>query len=509
MEPIVRQDGTSLLRSVSHNSGYEIPVQDCEGEALQIARTPSQPTMFGQTSGSLTAASSSSTLLALGTEPSGSGSGIGSLRGVGNGNRGRREEYSGGGDDIDDDTNTNPFAALIAAFAPSRSWYTRINSGMGSGDDATDAGNGLPMPAMLRQRKWGVWSLKRLLRFDGIDENPYALVTFYFFMNLGLTIFNKIILKFFNFRFPWLLTAVHSIGSYLGCVYIIKVARTVKPEVPLTAPRDQLIVLLFSVLYNVNIAVSTITLDMVSLAFHQIVRSTNPAVTILLEWMFLSKWKNGVGFDIFSSLSLVIIGVGLATIGDYEFTAIGFIATFFGTVLSAVKGITTNTLLAGNGLKFHPIELVWHMSWLSFLQCIAISFCTGEMGRFFVFWGKLRAAAVERAAAAGTGVAFPASAVGMYSNIYWLYFALVMNGAMAFFLNYVSFTANKKVGALSIAVAGNVKQAMSLGLSVWIFGYVISLVNGMGILMTLIGGAWYSMIGVNKKKAKQATEQAK
>ncbi|TPX73793.1 hypothetical protein CcCBS67573_g04939 [Chytriomyces confervae] len=336
-----------------------------------------------------------------------------------------------------------------------------------------------------RMRVSGLWSVKRLFRFEGIAENPYALVVFYFFLNLGLTIFNKVILKFFNFNFPWLLTAIHSLGSYLGCIVIIKVVGAVTPEVPLNNRKDQIIVLLFSALYTVNIAVSNISLNMVSLAFHQIVRSTNPAVTIGLERMFLGKWKDGVGYDIFSSLSMVILGVGLATLGDYEFTASGFIATFFGVILSAIKGIATNTLLAGNGLKFHPIELLWRMSGLSCIQCLFISISTGEVAAFRAFLGN-------RNATGGSTV---------YSNLHWLYLALAMNGAMAFFLNYVSFSANKKVGALSIAVAGNVKQVMSLGLSVWIFGYVLSLVKGMGILMTLVGGAWYSMIGVNKKKA--------
>jgi hypothetical protein len=57
---------------------------------------------------------------------------------------------------------------------------------------------------------------------------------------------------------------------------------------------------------------------------------------------------------------------------------------------------------------------------------------------------------------------------------------LVANGVVAFGLNFVSFLTNRRVGALSIAVASNVKQSMIILLSVWIFGYVISGVNGMG-----------------------------
>jgi hypothetical protein len=37
-----------------------------------------------------------------------------------------------------------------------------------------------------------------------------------------------------------------------------------------------------------------------------------------------------------------------------------------------------------------------------------------------------------------------------------------MNGAIAFGLNVVSFTANKKTGALTMSVAANVKQVLTI-----------------------------------------------
>ncbi|KAJ3064806.1 UAA transporter [Podochytrium sp. JEL0797] len=331
---------------------------------------------------------------------------------------------------------------------------------------------------------------KHLVQLD----SPVFLVAMYFLLNLGITIYNKVILKFFHFNFPWLLTAIHSLLSYAGCFLAFKVFKSSSPTIPLTSRKDQLAVLLFSFLYTINIAVSNISLNIVSLPFHQIVRSTNPAVTIAMEYVLLAKWRNGVGMDVFMSLFVVIFGVGLATLGDYEFTLLGFLITFLGTILSSLKGISTNILLAGNGLTFPPLELLYRMSGLSFLQCLAISYSTGELARFATLMATLQQGRVE-AGVEGHGVI-------VWLNPVWLVLALGVNGTMAFWLNFVSFSANKKVGALSIAVAGNVKQAMSLGLSVWIFGYVISAVNGVGILLTLGGGAWYSMIGV-AKKAKQ------
>ena len=68
----------------------------------------------------------------------------------------------------------------------------------------------------------------------------------------------------------------------------------------------------------------------------------------------------------------------------------------------------------------------------------------------------------------------------LISSITKLHLALLFNGLLAFMLNYVSFTANKRTSALSMTVAGNVKQAMSIGLSVFLYSYVVSFLNGIG-----------------------------
>ena len=68
------------------------------------------------------------------------------------------------------------------------------------------------------------------------------------------------------------------------------------------------------------------------------------------------------------------------------------------------------------------------MSPLAFVQCVFVALLSGELER-------VRAASAREM---GLGRAM----------------ALLTNGALAFALNVVSFTANKKVGALSMTVAG-------------------------------------------------------
>ncbi|KAI8833912.1 hypothetical protein BC829DRAFT_407475 [Chytridium lagenaria] len=267
-------------------------------------------------------------------------------------------------------------------------------------------------------------------------DNPHFIVVVYFLLNLSMTMYNKVIMKLFHFNFPWLLTAIH---TFLSCI----------------GPKrhDVITILMFSVLYTVNIAVSNVSLNMVSLPFHQVVRSTNPAVTLALESVFFGK--KIANQNVYLSLMMVIAGVALATLGEYEFSIPGLLMTLLGVLLSSLKGICTNRLLVGT-LHFHPLDLLRRMSGLATLQCLLVAWWSGELSAFQRFISPM----------------------------------MVTIGVSI---------ASDGVRTLSMTVAGNVKQSMTIALSVWVFGYIITVPNGLGILLTLTGGAWYSSIGLSRR----------
>ena len=149
------------------------------------------------------------------------------------------------------------------------------------------------------------------------------------------------------------------------------------------------------------------------------------------------------------SLLPVIAGVGFTTYGDYYFTYWGLVLTLFGTFLASLKTIVTNLLQngipqrrlpvgdkttarmigrTGTGIKLHPLDLLGRMSPLAFIQCVVYGWASGELDGVRRF-----------------------GATHMDSR---RLFALCINGMIAFGLNVVSFTANKKSGPVSISVAG-------------------------------------------------------
>lgn len=73
---------------------------------------------------------------------------------------------------------------------------------------------------------------------------------------------------------------------------------------------------------------------MVSVPFHQIMRSTCPIATIMIyRWMYARTYSTAT----YLSMIPLIFGVVLATVGDYYFTLIGFLLTLLGVILASIK----------------------------------------------------------------------------------------------------------------------------------------------------------------------------
>lgn len=78
--------------------------------------------------------------------------------------------------------------------------------------------------------------------------------------------------------------------------------------------------------------------------------------------------------------------------------------------------------------RLHPLSLLHLLSPLAFIECVILAYLSGELDRVRHY------AAREMTASKAV--------------------ALLLNGCLAFGLNVVSFSANKKVGAVSMTVAG-------------------------------------------------------
>lgn len=173
------------------------------------------------------------------------------------------------------------------------------------------------------------------------------------------------------------------------------------------------------------------------------------------------------------SLVPIIFGVGLSTYGDYYFTITGFVLTTLGVLLAALKTVVSNRLMTAS-LKLPAMEILLRMSPLAAVQSVLYALGTGEFGRFMTFAQE-----------------------GKLSNALML--VLLGNGALAFLLNISSFQTNKIAGALTLTVAGNLKQTLTILLGIVLFNVKVGPCNGVGMFIVVCGAAWYSKVELDSK----------
>ncbi|KAL8832749.1 MAG: hypothetical protein Q9191_000086 [Dirinaria sp. TL-2023a] len=313
----------------------------------------------------------------------------------------------------------------------------------------------------------------------------YVYLGLYFALNLALTMYNKVVLG--KFAFPWLLTTIHTGIASIGCYILL-----LKGQFSLTrlTRQENLLLFAFSMLYTVNIAISNVSLwvahneephkcgeltvnvhrAMVSLPFHQTLRSTCPMVAVLI---YRVHYRRRYATATYLSLIPLVLGVSLATYGDYYFTPGGFFLSLLGVILASLKTVASNRLMTGN-LALPALELLLRMSPLASLQSLVYSMSTGEARKFVAFVG-----------------------VGDLTTGHCL--ALTGNGILAFLLSVASLYTNKLAGALTMTVCANLKQCLTVLLGILIFNVRVGVLNGYGMLITLVGAAVYSKVELDSK----------
>jgi len=304
--------------------------------------------------------------------------------------------------------------------------------------------------------------------------------------NVGITLLNKAAFQTVDFKYPYFLSFVHMVCNAMGSQFVFASLAKDKAynrtgfiqRLLGDINRNQLddmgrrYMLGFSVIFSLNIAIGNVSLNNVSVNFNQVMRSLVPAVTIIMG-LFLKKH---ISMNRIFAVIPIVIGVAMACFGDMEITAKGFVYTSCCVFLAALKVVASGEMLTGP-LKQHPVDLLANMAPLAMVQCLILSFATGEvreiMSRPEIF----------------TSIC-PTTVV-------------IVTGLFSFSLNICSLMANKLTSPLTLCIVANVKQVLMIAISTVVFGTQITPLNGCGIVVVLIGSARYSYVSLMEKMEKQ------
>ncbi|XP_073387669.1 UDP-galactose transporter 1 isoform X3 [Physcomitrium patens] len=284
--------------------------------------------------------------------------------------------------------------------------------------------------------------------------------------------------KKLNFKFPLTVSTVHFICSTVGAYIAIKVLK-VKPLIEVN-PQDRLRrILPMSIVFCVNIVLGNVSLRYIPISFMQTIKSFTPATTVALQWLV---WKKSFDRRVWLSLIPIVGGIVLTSVTELSFNMAGFLAAFFGCIVTSTKTILAESLL--HGYNFDSINTVYYMAPHA-TMILALPALLLEGGGVLTW-------------------------VGAQESLLTPLFIITLSGVSAFCLNFSIFYVIHATTAVTFNVAGNMKVAVAIVISWLIFKNPISFMNAIGCTITLVGCTFYGYVRhrMSKFASMKATSDA-
>ncbi|XP_031113275.1 probable sugar phosphate/phosphate translocator At3g17430 [Ipomoea triloba] len=299
----------------------------------------------------------------------------------------------------------------------------------------------------------------------------YLYLLIYILLSSGVILYNKWVLspKYFNFPFPITLTMIHMGFSGLVAFFLIRVLKVVSP-VKMTFEIYATCVIPISAFFAASLWFGNTAYLFISVAFIQMLKALMPVATF---FMAVICGTDKLRCDVLVNMVLVSIGVVISSYGEIHFNVVGTVYQVTGIFAEALRLVLTQVLLQKKGLTLNPITSLYYIAPCSFVF-------------LFVPWYLLEKPGME---------------VSQIQFNFWIFFS---NALCALALNFSIFLVIGRTGAVTIRVAGVLKDWILIALSTIVFPEsMITKLNIIGYGIALCGVVMYNYLKVKESRASQ------
>ncbi|XP_058097731.1 probable sugar phosphate/phosphate translocator At3g17430 isoform X2 [Magnolia sinica] len=273
--------------------------------------------------------------------------------------------------------------------------------------------------------------------------------------------------KYFNFPLPITLTMIHMGFSGAVSFFLVRVVKVVAP-VKMTFEIYATCVIPISAFFASSLWFGNTAYLHISVAFIQMLKALMPVATFL---MAVICGTDILRCDVFLNMVLVSVGVVISSYGEIHFNIVGTVYQVTGIFAEALRLVLTQVLLQKKGLTLNPITSLYYIAPCSFLF-------------LFVPWYLLEKPAME---------------VSQIQFNFWIFFS---NALCALALNFSIFLVIGRTGAVTIRVAGVLKDWILIALSTIIFPEsTITGLNIIGYAIALLGVVMYNYLKIKDGRA--------
>lgn len=312
----------------------------------------------------------------------------------------------------------------------------------------------------------GVWSSRALLY-----------LTLWFFFSFCTLFLNKYILSLLEGE-PSMLGAVQMLSTtFIGCIKIFVPCCLYQHKTRLSYPPNFIMIMLFVGLMRfATVVLGLVSLKNVAVSFAETVKSSAPIFTVIMSRMILGEYT---GLLVNLSLVPVMGGLALCTATEISFNMLGFSAALSTNIMDCLQNVFSKKLLSGDKYRFSAAELQFYTSaaavamlvpaWIFFMDLPVI----GRSGRSF-----------------------------SYSQDVVL--LLLMDGVLFHLQSVTAYALMGKISPVTFSVASTVKHALSIWLSVIVFGNRVTSLSAVGTILVTAGVLLYNKAKQRQREAMQS-----
>ncbi|KZV28208.1 putative sugar phosphate/phosphate translocator [Dorcoceras hygrometricum] len=327
----------------------------------------------------------------------------------------------------------------------------------------------------------------------------YTYILVYIALSSGQIFFNKWVLssKEINFPYPLGLTMLHMIFSSVLCFVLTKVLKITKVEEGMTLDIYISSVIPIGAMFAMTLWLGNTAYLYISVSFAQMLKAIMPVAVFILGVIAGLEVMSGKMLLI---MSVISFGVLIASYGEIDINWVGVVYQMGGVVGEALRLIFMEIFVKRKGLKLNPISMMYYVS-----PCrhVLRSLEFGNMSRNYHFPFKLKISSQCSALCLLIPWIF-LEKPRMDEQVTWSFkpFILILNSLCTFALNLSVFLVISHTSALTIRVAGVVKDWVVVLLSALIFADAkLTLINLFGYAVAIAGVAAYN----NHKLKKEAS----
>ncbi|KAL6208192.1 hypothetical protein ACLB2K_019143 [Fragaria x ananassa] len=303
----------------------------------------------------------------------------------------------------------------------------------------------------------------------------YAYVAIWIFLSFTVIVYNKYILdkKMYNWPFPISLTMIHMSFCAALAFLLVRVFKLVEP---ITMSRDVYLssVVPIGALYSLSLWLSNSAYIYLSVSFIQMLKALMPVAVYSIGVSFK---KETFKTDTMVNMLSISLGVAIAAYGEARFDTWGVILQLGAVVFEATRLVLIQILLTSKGITLNPITSLYYVApcCLAFLLVPWI----------YVEYPTLRDT----------------------SSFHLDYVIFGTNSLCAFALNLAVFLLVGKTSALTMNVAGVVKDWLLIAFSWSVIKDTVTPINLVGYGLAFLGVAYYNHSKLQALKAKEAQKK--